>query len=381
MREHIRLGRIAGVAVGINWSVLVVFALITFGLATGRFPVRFPGLDTVAYVVAGLAAGVVFFLSLLAHEVSHAVVARRNGVEVEGITLWLFGGVARLQGEPSTPRADLQIAGVGPLVSLILAGVFGALAAGLSALNLPGLVVDAFVWLAVINLMLAVFNLIPAAPLDGGRILRAILWQRRGDRTRAAITASRAGRGFGWFLVAIGLLELLFLPGFGGIWLMLIGWFLTNAAAAEEQQAKLSDELAGVRVRDVMSTEPTTAPASIPVDKFIDEYVFPNRYSTFPLTDNGGEPAGLVTLNRVKHVPADQRATTVVRDVACPLEDVPVVGPDEPVAELIPRMAGCADGRALVVDDGHIVGLVSPTDVMRRMEIAQLRGPRQDQHI
>jgi Zn-dependent protease/CBS domain-containing protein len=381
MREHIRLGRIAGVAVGINWSVLVVFALITFGLATGRFPVRFPGLDTVAYVVAGLAAGVVFFLSLLAHEVSHAVVARRNGVEVEGITLWLFGGVARLQGEPSTPRADLQIAGVGPLVSLILAGVFGALAAGLSALNLPGLVVDAFVWLAVINLMLAVFNLIPAAPLDGGRILRAILWQRRGDRTRAAITASRAGRGFGWFLVAIGLLELLFLPGFGGIWLMLIGWFLTNAAAAEEQQARLSDELAGVRVRDVMSTEPTTAPASIPVDQFIDEYVFPNRYSTFPLTDNGGKPAGLVTLNRVKHVPADQRATTVVRDVACPLEDVPVVGPDEPVAELIPRMAGCADGRALVVDDGHIVGLVSPTDVMRRMEIAQLRGPRQDQHI
>src|SRR5919106_1932649 len=381
MREHIRLGRVAGVTVGINWSVLVVFALITFGLASGRFPVRFPGLDTVAYVVAGLAAGVVFFLSLLAHEVSHAVVARRNGVEVEGITLWLFGGVARLQGEPSTPRADLQIAGVGPLVSLILSGVFGAVAAGLSAIDLPGLLVDVFVWLAVINLMLAVFNLIPAAPLDGGRILRAILWQRRGDRTGAAITASRAGRGFGWFLVAIGLLELLLLPGFGGIWLMLIGWFLTNAAAAEEQHAKLSDELAGVRVRDVMSSEPTTAPASIPVDQFIDEYVFPNRYSTFPLTDNGGKPAGLVTLNRVKHVPPDERATTVVRDVACPLQDVPVVGPDEPLAELVPRMAGCADGRALVVDDGHIVGLVSPTDVMRRMEIAQLRGPRQDQHI
>ena len=380
MREHIRLGRIAGVAVGINWSVLVVFALITFGLATGRFPVRFPGLDTVAYVVAGLAAGVLFLLSLLAHEVSHALVAQRNGVEVEGITLWLFGGVARLQGEPTTPRADLQIAGVGPLVSLILAGVFGAVAAGLSAVDLTGLVVDVFVWLAVINLMLAVFNLVPAAPLDGGRILRAILWQRRGDRTRAAITASRAGRGFGWLLVAIGLVEWVFLPGFGGIWLMLIGWFLTNAAAAEEEHAKLSGELAGVQVRDVMSTEPTTAPASIPVDQFIDEYVFPNRYSTFPLTDDGGKPAGLVTLNRVKHVPADRRATTVVRDVACPLQDVPVVGPDEPLADLVPRMAGCADGRALVVDDGHIVGLVSPTDVMR-MEIAQLRGPRQDQHI
>jgi Zn-dependent protease/CBS domain-containing protein len=380
MREHVRLGQIAGVDVGMNWSVLAIFLLITLGLATGRFPQLFPDQGPVAYGVAGFAAGVVFFASLLAHEVSHAVVAQRNGLEVEGITLWLFGGVARLQGEARSPGAELRIAGVGPLVSLVLAGAFWLLALGLNAIGLPGLVVDVFVWLAVINLVLAVFNLIPAAPLDGGRLLRAWLWQRRGDRTSAAITASRAGRGFGWFLVGLGFVQLLFV-GFGGLWLMLIGWFLTNAASAEEQHAKVSNALADVRVADVMTSQPTTAPASTTVDRFLDEYVFPNRYSTFPLTEDGDRPAGLVTLRRVKRVPEDERATTTVADVACPLDDIPVVEPDDPLAEVLPRMAGCTDGRALVVEDGRLVGLLSPTDVMRQLEVAELRSPRQDQRI
>lgn len=379
MREHIRLGHVAGVSVGINWSVLAIFLLITFGLAAGRFPAAFPGLDQTAYLVAGLVAGVVFFLSLLAHEVSHAIVAQRNGLEVEGITLWLFGGVARLQGEARDPGAELRIAGVGPLVSLVLSGVFFLVVAILRAAGASGLVVDVFAWLGMINLVLAVFNLVPAAPLDGGRILRAILWRWRGDRTAAAIIASRAGRGFGWFLVALGLAELLFLQGLGGVWLMLIGWFLTTAAAAEEQHARVSGRLTNVRVADVMSPDPTTAPASISVDRFVDEYVFPNRYSTFPLTDDGDTPVGLVTLKRVKRVPVDQRPSTTVRDVACPMDEIPVVNPDEPLAGVLPRMAGCSDGRALVVEDGRLVGLLSPTDVMRHLEVAELRS--QHEHI
>lgn len=380
MKEHLRLGRVAGINVGINWSVLAIFLLITFGLAAGRFPLLYPDQSTTAYVVAGLAAGVIFFLSLLAHEVSHALVAQRNGVEVEGITLWLFGGVARLTGEAQDPGAELRISGVGPLVSVGLAAVFFVLAVALAAIDLPGIVVGVFTWLAIINLVLAIFNLVPAAPLDGGRILRAILWRRRGDRTSAGITAARAGRAFGWFLVIAGLAQLLFV-GVGGIWLMLIGWFLTAAAAAEEQQARIGDALADVRVRDVMSADPTVAPADITVDDFLENYVFRSRYSTFPLTQNGGSAAGLVNLNRVKSVPADERSRATVRDVACPLDEVPVVGPDDPLAELLPRMAGCADGRALVVEDGRIVGIVSPTDVMRQMEIAELRRPRQAEHI
>ena len=381
MREHIRLGRIAGVSVGINLSVLAIFVLITFGLAAGRFPAAFPGLGQGAYLIAGLVAGIVFFVSLLAHEVSHAVVAQRNGMEVEGITLWLFGGVARLQGEARDPGAELRIAGVGPLVSLVLAGAFFVVVMVLAAAGVSGLVVDVFAWLGMINLVLAVFNLVPAAPLDGGRILRALLWRWRGDRTAAAITASRAGRGFGWLLVALGLVELLFLEGLGGVWLMMIGWFLTTAATAEEQHARVSGRLANVRVADVMSPDPTTAPASIPVDRFVEEYVFPNRYSTFPLTEDGDTPAGLVTLKRVKRVPVGERSSTAVRDVACPMDEIPVVGPDEPLADVLPRMAGCSDGRALVVEDGRLVGLLSPTDVMRHLEVAELRGQLQDQHI
>lgn len=381
MREHIRLGRVAGINVGINWSVLAIFLLITFGLAAGRFPLLYPDLATGAYIAAGLAAGVIFFLSLLAHEISHAVVAQRNGVAVEGITLWLFGGVARLTGEADDPGADLRIAGVGPLVSLLLAAGFFALTVAMSLVELPEIIVGIFAWLAVINLVLAIFNLAPAAPLDGGRILRAFLWKRRGDRVSAAITAARAGKGFGWVLVLLGLAQLLLFAGFGGVWLMLIGWFLTTAAAAEEQQASVGHALSGIRVRDVMSSGPVVAPSSISVEQFLEDYVFPNRFSTFPLVEDGGRPAGLLTLARVQSVPADQRASTPISDVACPVDDVPMAGPEEPLADLLPRMRGCADGRAVIVQDGRTVGLVSPTDVMRQMEVAELRGPQRDQHI
>jgi Zn-dependent protease/predicted transcriptional regulator len=380
MREHIRLGRVAGVDVGINWSVLAIFLLITVGLAAGRFPLTVPGLDPVAYVTAGLVAGVIFFLSLLAHELSHALVAQRNGVEVEGITLWLFGGVARLKGDAPDPGAELRIAGVGPLTSLVLGGLFFVLAIVSSALDQHPLVVDVFTWLSLINVVLAIFNLVPAAPLDGGRILRAILWRTRGDRTSAAITAAHSGKAFGWLLVVVGLAFLLFVPGLGGLWLMLIGWFLIAAAGAEEQQAEVSGALADVPVRDVMSTQPTTAPASISVQQFLDGYAFPYRYTTFPVTDDG-TLTGLVTLKRVKEVPADDRWRLAVRDVACPIEDVPIAAPDDPVVDLLPRMGNCADGRALVVEGGRLVGIVSPTDVMRQLELAKLRHPARSHHL
>lgn len=190
MTETVRLGRLFGVDVGVNWSVFVIFALISFGLAAGRFPVVHPDHPPSAYLAAGLAAGLIFLLSLFAHELSHAVVARRNGVGCDGITLWLFGGVARLTGEPDSPGADLRIAGIGPLVSLMLGGLFAAATGVLVAFDGPELVAAVLAWLALINIVLAVFNLAPAAPLDGGRILRAAVWKFSGDRHRAAVTAS-----------------------------------------------------------------------------------------------------------------------------------------------------------------------------------------------
>jgi Zn-dependent protease/CBS domain-containing protein len=373
MRESVRLGRIAGVPVGINWSVLVIFVLITLGLAAGRFPLLYPNLHPVVYGVAGLTAGLVFFLSLLAHEVAHAVVARRHGVGVEGITLWLFGGVARLSGEAPDPGAELRIAGVGPLVSVVLAGAFYAVAVVVDAAGAPGIAVGVFTWLALINLVLAAFNLVPAAPLDGGRLLRAVLWRRHGDRQRAAVTAANAGRAFGWLLVAAGLWLFVAFVGIGGLWFMLIGWFLITAANAEAQHARVQAAFADVRVRDVMAPDPVVAPPSISIAEFLDGYVFRNRFSTFPLTTADGRLVGLVTLNRVKRVPPAQRDTTTLAQVACPPSEVATAAPDEPLADLLPRLAQCSDGRAVVVEHERVVGVVSPSDVARQVMIADLR--------
>lgn len=381
MKESVRLGRIAGIDVGINWSVFLTLFIIVSGLASGRFPLLYPDLDSSAYIVAGVVAGVVFLLSLLAHEVSHALVARGNGVNVDGITLWMFGGVARLHGEPDNPAAELRISAVGPAVSLSLAAVFFAVAVVLGALATPDLIVGVFTWLAIINAVLAVFNLMPAAPLDGGRVLRAFLWKRHGDRSRASVTAARAGRAFGWLLVALGLLQVVLGVGFGGLWMALIGWFITMAAGAEEQQARLRHSLGDVRVGDVMTRDPASVPGNLTVTEFIDEHLFRNRFSAFPLVENGDRPVGLITLNRITQVPADRRHDTRLNEVACMGDDVPTARSQEQLVELLPRLAECSDGRAIVVENGRLVGIVSRTDVARHVEVADLGGLYQPEHV
>ncbi len=372
MTETFRLGRIAGIRVGVNASVLVIVAIIAAGLALGRFPLVLPGRSGLAYAAAALVAAVAFLASLLAHELAHALVARRNGVEVEGITLWLLGGVARLRGGARTPGAEFRIAGVGPLTSLVLAALSTGVALVARAAGADGLPVAVLDYLAVINLSLALFNLVPAAPLDGGRLLRALLWWRRGDPWSSAVTASRAGRLFGFALIALGALQLVTGRGLGGLWLGLIGLFLVNAATAEEQQAHVSARLGGLQVGRVMSGPVLTADPDQPVEQFLHEVVLVHRFSTYPLVGSDGALAGLVTLNRLRAVPPAARATTRLRDVACPPSEIPVGRPDEPLLDLLSRMQGCTDGRAVVLDGGRVVGVVSPSDVTRTLQLADL---------
>jgi Zn-dependent protease/predicted transcriptional regulator len=372
MTETFRLGRIAGIRVGVNASVLVIVAIIAAGLALGRFPLVLPGRSGLAYAAAALVAAVAFLASLLAHELAHALVARRNGVEVEGITLWLLGGVARLRGGARTPGAEFRIAGVGPLTSLVLAALSMGVAVLARAAGAGGLPVAVLDYLAVINLSLALFNLVPAAPLDGGRLLRALLWWRRGDPWSSAVTASRAGRLFGFALIALGALQLVTGRGLGGLWLGLIGLFLVNAATAEEQQAHVSARLGALPVGRVMSGPVLTADPDQPVERFLHEVVLVHRFSTYPLVGPDGALAGLVTLNRLRAVPPGARSTTRLRDVACPPSEVPVARPDEPLLDLLGRMQGCTDGRAVVLDGGRVVGVVSPSDVTRTLQVADL---------
>lgn len=367
------VGRLGGVPLFVHWSVLIVTALIAWGLAGQVLPEADPGRPGWAYAVTGIAAAVVFVLALLAHELSHAVVARRHGVAVDSITLWLFGGVAQLHGEAPDPRSELRIAGVGPLVSLLLGLAFWGLAALLSAAGVSGHVVVAVAWLAGINLLLAFFNVLPGAPLDGGRLLRAALWAWRGDRAWASVTAARAGRALGIVLIALGLAEFLLLAAYQGVWLALIGWFIVGAAGMEERSTRLGATLAGVLVGQVMTAAPDTVPAGISVAELIDRYLFTQRHSSFPLVDEEGRPLGLVTLARIKAVPAPRRATTTMADIAWPVDELPVARPGDLLAELLPQLTRVADGRALVVEDGRLVGIVTPSDITRAVEHAVLR--------
>ena len=372
MRQSIRIGTFAGVDVGVNWSVLVIFGLLTWELADIVFPGAYGGSRT-AFWIAGALAAVAFFGSLLAHEVSHAVVARHNGVGVRSITFWLFGGVAQLEGEAHTAGADFRIAAVGPGTSIVLAVGFAAAQLVAAAAGLHGLALGVLSWLWKINLLLAAFNLVPAAPLDGGRILRSGLWRVWGDRTRATVAASRCGRAFGGLLVALGIVGFLY-GSLLGLWPAMIGWFLYVAAGAEERAALVRGRLASVLVGQVMTAHPPAVPARLTVAQLVEEHLWHYRGEAVAVTDDAGWLSGVVTLGAVQGVPADHRQRTRLADIAVPLALVAVGRPEEPMEALLERMSANGGAPALVLDADHrLAGIVTPGDVERA---AALGGPR-----
>src|SRR5919106_4402668 len=365
MTETIRLGTVAGVRVGLHWSVLGIVVLLLLSFA-GGLPAQFPNHSPVAYIIAALATTTLFVLSLLAHEVGHAVVAVRNGIEVDGITLWLLGGVARLRGDSPNAAVDFRVAAVGPLISLVLGLGFAVVAWAVGGAA-PELVTSVIGYLAAINVLLAAFNLIPAAPLDGGRILRAALWAWRGDRTEAQIWSARAGRVIGLLLVAFGLLWLV--REGTGLWWILIGLFIVTMASAEENHARTGALLAGLRVRDIMSPNPETADPRLSVAEFVRNVAMTRRHSAFPLPGPTGDVQGLITLNRVGALSPELHEVTTIGEIACPVDEVPMVGPNDLASELLDGLGRCADGRALVMEGGRLVGIVSPSDVSRAIAL------------
>jgi Zn-dependent protease/CBS domain-containing protein len=367
MRQSFSLGRISGIQIGVNWSVLVIVVLLAYGLAVGQFPAAAPHHPVAEYWFAAVVTAVAYMGSLLAHELAHSLVARRNGVQVEGITLWLLGGVSRLQGEVADPAAEVRIAGVGPLVSLILGVVFSLVAWGVHAAGVRGVLVAALAWLGGINILLAVFNVIPAAPLDGGRLLRAVLWRITGDRLKAAVWSARSGQVFGWALVAVGGYLVLVGRNYSWLWFVLLGWFLISAATAESQQAMLQSRLRTVPVWQIMTRDPVTVPASATVAQFMTDYLPRYRHSAFPVVADG-QTVGLVTVHRIGQVPPGEQGHTTLGDIACPLADVARATPDEPAADVLPRLNECSEGRALVFTGDQLTGIISPRDISRALE-------------
>jgi Zn-dependent protease/CBS domain-containing protein len=364
MNENVSLGRIFGIHVGFNWSLVVVAALIAWSLATSLLPSAAPGETSGAYWTAGVISAFVFLASLLAHELAHSIVATQRGVKVEGITLWLFGGVSRISGDTSSPGTQALFTFVGPLTSLVLGGVFYLVSVAAGGGPHPGIVPATLSWLGYINISLGVFNLVPAFPLDGGRLLQSLIWLRTGDRLRATRIAARIGMGFAYLLIAYGLATFVFAGSLiGGVWSVFLGWFLLSAARAEETGGLIRQALSGISVRDVMTPNPEQAPDNISVEDALHSYVLASRHSTFPTRDAGGKLSGLLTLTALKNVAPEARATTLIKDVACPLDNVSTADPAAPVANLLSAPEGCSEGRTLVVEGGRLVGIVSPSDI------------------
>jgi len=364
MNENVSLGRIAGIHVGFNWSLLVVAALIAWSLATSFLPSAAPGQPSGAYWTAGVISAFVFLVSLLAHELAHSIVATRRGVKVEGITLWLFGGVSRFSTETNSPGTQALFTFVGPLTSLVLGAIFYVISIAAGGGAHPGLVAATLSWLGFINLSLGIFNLVPAFPLDGGRLLQSLIWLRTGDRLRATRIAARIGMGFAYLLIAYGLATFVFTGSvIGGVWSVFLGWFLLGAARSEEAGGLIRQALSGISVRDVMTPNPEQAPDSISVEDALHGYVLASRHSTFPTHDASGRLSGLLTLAALKNVAPEARTTTLIKDIACPLASVATVGPTDPAVNLLGVSDGCSEGRTLVVDGGRLVGIVSPSDI------------------
>lgn len=356
MNETVRFGRIAGIPVGAHWSVLLMAVVVSNILASTALPELAPGHSAMAYWSTAVLVALVFVASLLAHELAHALAALRYRLPVQRITLWMLGGVSVLGGDAATPRAAFLIAAAGPATSIGLGLLGGGAGLLVRAAGAPDLVESSLWWLAVMNVALGLFNLLPGVPLDGGRILRALLWHWSGDADRATVRASFAGRLVGGVVAAAGVLELVNGDA-GGFWLIAVGYVIVLAAIGEGRQAKAHGTTAAQLVRPAE----LIGSRSTPIDQFVVQ-ALGARQLVFPIVGPDDVPTGVVSMARIASVPADVRSTTRLGDIQIPLEQVPVVTPRTPLAELR-RMLRTADQIALVVDGARLVGIVTGYDV------------------
>jgi Zn-dependent protease/CBS domain-containing protein len=357
----VSLGRVAGIEIGVDWSWALVFGLITWSLAATVFPDSDPGFSAGVYAAMGVVAALLFFASLLLHELGHALQARREGVEIEGITLWLFGGVARLKSGMPSAGAELRIAAAGPLVTAFLGGAVVLVA---EVANVPRPLDGAVAWLGYVNLLLLAFNLLPAFPLDGGRLLHAALWATRRDSSWATRVAAGIGRGFGYLMIAGGLVLFFDQGQIGAAWLAIVGWFLLGAAGSEARLAAVRDALAGLEVRDLMIREPVTADPEETLAAFMASPAGAARFTAYPVVRDG-EVVGVLPLRRVLELPSSEWEGRRVGDSTLATGLVPVLAQDEDALEALAALRAGRLHRGLVLEDGRLAGFLSITDFDR----------------
>jgi Zn-dependent protease/predicted transcriptional regulator len=377
-RSGLRLFSLFGIEIRLDWSVLIIFTLIVYSLGAGLFPQWHPDWSPATAWTTALAAGVIFFASLLAHEMAHSLMARRFGIAVPRITLFLFGGMAEIEQDARSPKEEFSIAIVGPLMSAALGLLFIMIASvAMGEASLAALAEDpeavmatltpavtACLWLGSVNLILAIFNMVPGFPLDGGRVFRAGVWWATGDAVRATRLASNAGRLVGWGIIALGFWNIFALQNLGGLWLVLIGWFLTHLARASYRQMVTERSLSSALVRDVMRTRFDTVPVSASIEDFVENYLLRSSQQLWPVTEHD-RVVGAVSYTDIATLPAAERAGRSVRDVAKPIDDRPSLSADALASTALRQLSAIGDEPVVVLSGGRVVGLLRASDVLR----------------
>ncbi|TME95291.1 MAG: CBS domain-containing protein [Chloroflexi bacterium] len=363
------IGKVAGIDIAIHYTWLFAVALIAWSLAAGYYPTDVPGLGATTYWLIGLLSAVLLFASVLAHELTHSLVARMRSIRVDSITLFIFGGVSNLATEPTKPSDEFLISVVGPVSSLVLAGVFWVIA---QALPEPGPAGAVASYLALVNLLLGAFNLIPGFPLDGGRVFRSLVWGATGSLRRATLLASYSGQAFGWLLILWGLLRLLTGDAFGGLWTAFIGWFLNGAAESARRDQSLDESLRGVPVSRLMDANPGQAATNMSVRDFVFQDVMDAGHRAVPVMSDG-QLVGIVSMTDARRLPGEAWPSTSVEQIMTRAPLV-TISPEDDLAAAIRLMAQKGLHQLPVVENGQLLGMISREDVLRFLQLRQELG-------
>jgi len=369
----VKLGRIMGIPVRIHYTMWFVFILIAWSLAYGYMPSQYPGLGVAAYWAIGIASAVILFGSVLIHELSHSYIAKKNGLPIGRITLFFFGGVSEMTEEPQDPGLEVRMAAAGPLMSFLIAAVLSFLWYLGDIAKAPVAVTATLGYGALINAVLGAFNLLPAFPLDGGRVLRGSIWKRSKNLLGATKTATRVSEGISLLMMLGGFVSIIFGNFVNGIWIIFLGWFIRSGAETSLKQTLVGETLSGVTVGDIMTRDVLTVPSNITVQQLVSEYFLVHRHGGYPVVEDG-EVLGMVTMHCVRSVPKERREAATVREAMIPCEQAVTVKPTVSALEALNIMARRNVGRLLVLDGPRLLGIVSRGDLMRTIRTRQELG-------
>ncbi|MBM3704969.1 MAG: CBS domain-containing protein [Actinobacteria bacterium] len=366
-KSSIKLFRIAGIEIRLDFSWFIIFAILVYYFGFSYFPGILPGLNPGLLAVVTVVTVLLFFFSVLAHELSHSLIAKSRGVGVSRISLWIFGGMAQIEKEPGNPSTEFTMAIMGPISSFVLALIFGAVwyfTRGIPAISEPG------AYLAQINVILGVFNLLPGYPLDGGRVLRSIIWKVTGNLKRATFIASTAGRVFGFLLIAVGVVLFFFNNFLNGLWLAFIGWFLQSAAYMSYRQLIFEISIKGIKVRDIINEDIVTVPQEVTLKELVDDYFMKYRFSRFPVVTNvhSQKLIGIISIHDVKAFPQSEWRSTTVGEIVKSISEKELAGIDEEISDIFKKMTQNNLGHLVVMAGYRIKGLITRADVMNYIQ-------------